>query len=77
MQHLIKLGEEISGKTYDADDYSGASRSLRIIADHSRAVDFMISDGILPGNEGREYVLRRLLRRAVFHGCLLGIEVPS
>lgn len=74
MQHLIKLGEEISGKTYDADDCSGASRSLRIIADHSRAVDFMISDGILPGNEGREYVLRRLLRRAVFHGRLLGIE---
>lgn len=74
MQHLIKLGEEISGKTYDADDYSGANRSLRIIADHSRAVDFMISDGILPGNEGREYVLRRLLRRAVFHGRLLGIE---
>lgn len=74
MQRLIKLGEEISGKTYDADDYSGASRSLRIIADHSRAVDFMISDGILPGNEGREYVLRRLLRRAVFHGRLLGIE---
>lgn len=74
MQHLIKLGEKISGKTYVADDYSGASRSLRIIADHSRAVDFMISDGILPGNEGREYVLRRLLRRAVFHGRLLGIE---
>ena len=74
MQHLIKLGEEISDKTYVADDYSGASRSLRIIADHSRAVDFMISDGILPGNEGREYVLRRLLRRAVFHGRLLGIE---
>ena len=74
MQHLIKLGEKISGKTYDADDYSGVSRSLRIIADHSRAVDFMISDGILPGNEGREYVLRRLLRRAVFHGRLLGIE---
>lgn len=74
MQHLIKLGEEISGKTYVTDDYSGASRSLRIIADHSRAVDFMISDGILPGNEGREYVLRRLLRRAVFHGRLLGIE---
>ena len=74
MQSLIALGEEISGKTYVADDYSGASRSLRIIADHARAVDFMISDGILPGNEGREYVLRRLLRRAVFHGRLLGIE---
>ena len=74
MQSLIKLGEEISGKTYVDTDYEGASRSLRIIADHARAVDFMISDGILPGNEGREYVLRRLLRRAVFHGRLLGIE---
>ena len=74
MQSLIALGEQISGKTYDPADYSGASRSLRIIADHARAVDFMISDGILPGNEGREYVLRRLLRRAVFHGRLLGIE---
>ena len=74
MQGLIKLGEQISGKTYDPESYTGASRSLRIIADHARAVDFMISDGILPGNEGREYVLRRLLRRAVFHGRLLGIE---
>ena len=74
MQGLIKLGEQISGKNYDPEAYSGPSRSLRIIADHARAVDFMISDGILPGNEGREYVLRRLLRRAVFHGRLLGIE---
>ena len=74
MQGLIKLGEQISGKSYDPEAYSGPSRSLRIIADHARAVDFMISDGILPGNEGREYVLRRLLRRAVFHGRMLGIE---
>ena len=74
MQSLIKLGEEISGATYVDDDYSGASRSLRIIADHARSVNFLISDGVLPGNEGRGYVLRRLLRRAVFHGRLLGIE---
>ncbi|WP_239462996.1 alanine--tRNA ligase [Collinsella intestinalis] len=74
MQGLIKLGEDISGVTYVGDDYTGASRSLRIIADHARSVDFMISDGILPGNEGRGYVLRRLLRRAVFHGRLIGIE---
>lgn len=74
MQGLIKLGEDISGKTYVDNDYTGASRSLRIIADHARSVDFLISDGVLPGNEGRGYVLRRLLRRAVFHGRLLGIE---
>ena len=76
MQGLIALGEKISGKSYVPESYEGASRSLRIIADHARAVDFMISDGVLPGNEGREYVLRRLLRRAVFHGRLLGIEGP-
>lgn len=74
MQSLIKLGEDISGKSYVDNDYTGASRSLRIIADHARSVDFLISDGVLPGNEGRGYVLRRLLRRAVFHGRLLGIE---
>ena len=74
MQSLIKLGEDISGKTYVDNDYTGASRSLRIIADHARSVNFLISDGVLPGNEGRGYVLRRLLRRAVFHGRLLGIE---
>ena len=76
MQGLIALGEHISGASYDRASYEGASRSLRIIADHARAVDFLIADGVLPGNEGRGYVLRRLLRRAVFHGKLLGIEGP-
>ncbi|MBR3385807.1 MAG: alanine--tRNA ligase [Atopobiaceae bacterium] len=69
---LIGLGASLSGKTYGED--ARADRSMRIVADHSRSVTFMIGDGILPSNEGRGYVLRRLLRRAVYHGRLLGIQ---
>lgn len=72
MRTLISLGEKLSGKKYHSTDE--IDRSLRILADHSRAVTFMIGDGILPGNEGRSYILRRLLRRAVYHGRLLGIH---
>ena len=72
MRTLISLGEKLSGKKYRSTDE--IDRSLRILADHSRAVTFMIGDGILPGNEGRSYILRRLLRRAVYHGRLLGIQ---
>ena len=71
---LIEIGERLSGRTYgqnEADD-----QALRIMADHARSVTFMIADGILPGNEGRGYVLRRLLRRAVMKGHLLGIDGP-
>ncbi len=72
LQSLIGVGERLSGRSYGDD--AARDRSLRIVADHARAVTFMIGDGILPGNEGRGYVLRRLLRRAVYHGRLLGVE---
>ena len=74
MRDLISVGERLSGKAYKQD--AASDLSLRIIADHSRSVSFMIADGILPSNEGRGYVLRRLLRRAVLHGHKLGIEGP-
>lgn len=69
---LIEIGERLSGRTYGANEADDAA--LRVMADHARAVTFMLADGIVPGNEGREYVLRRLLRRAVMKGHLLGIE---
>ncbi|MEE0845708.1 MAG: alanine--tRNA ligase [Eggerthellaceae bacterium] len=74
LRSLIAVGERLSGKTYKED--AATDLSLRIVADHSRSVTFMIADGILPSNEGRGYVLRRLLRRAVMHGHKLGIEGP-
>ncbi len=74
LRDLIAVGERLSGKAYHDNDEDDLS--LRIVADHSRSVTFMIGDGILPSNEGRGYVLRRLLRRAVMRGHMLGIEGP-
>lgn len=63
---------KISGKTYNQDRSHDVS--IRVITDHVKAVTFLISDGVLPSNEGRGYVLRRILRRAARHGKLIGIE---
>ncbi|MDR0922029.1 MAG: alanine--tRNA ligase [Lactobacillales bacterium] len=70
---IIHEVEVISGQTYNPK-HSASNMSFKVIADHVRALSFAIGDGALPGNEGRGYVLRRLLRRAVMHGKKLGIE---
>jgi alanine--tRNA ligase len=68
---IIREIEKLSGKTYSPDS---ENMSFKVIADHIRSLSFAIGDGALPGNEGRGYVLRRLLRRAVMHGKKLGIQ---
>jgi alanyl-tRNA synthetase len=75
---LIARAEQLTGHKVQADhEVDDRSRaSLRIIADHARAATFLISDGVLPANEGRGYVLRKIMRRGIRHGRLLGQEKP-
>ena len=74
VQSVLHHVEHIANKTYGEDPKTDIS--IRVITDHIRSCTFMVSDGILPSNEGRGYVLRRLLRRAARHGRMLGITHP-
>ena len=74
MRALTATTEKLTGKKYGADPV--ADISFRVIDDHARAVSFLIADGVMPSNEGRGYVLRRLLRRAARHGRLIGLSNP-
>ncbi len=74
LRGIIAYIEELAGKKYGDDEEQDVS--MRVIADHSRATAFLIADGVLPSNEGRGYVLRRIMRRAARHAKMLGFEKP-
>jgi alanyl-tRNA synthetase len=69
---LIALGEELSGRRYGQE--FATDRALRVLADHTRGMSFLVADGVVPSNEDRGYVLRRVIRRAIQHGRGLGLE---
>lgn len=74
LKPILDKVSEMSGVPYKKSDKTDIS--LRIITDHARCVSFLISDGVIPGNEGRSYVLRMILRRALRHGKILGMDLP-
>src|SRR5215218_6008887 len=71
---LVRLGEELSGRRYGQD--FPTTRALRILADHGRAATFLLGDGVVPSNEDRGYILRRIMRRTMQQGHVLGVEEP-
>jgi alanyl-tRNA synthetase len=71
---LVELAEELSGRRYD--EGGAITRAMRIVADHSRGATFLIADGVVPSNEDRGYILRRIMRRAIQQGRALGLEAP-
>lgn len=74
LKPVLDKVSEMSGVPYKKSEKTDVS--LRIITDHARCVSFLISDGVIPGNEGRSYVLRMILRRALRHGKILGMDLP-
>ncbi len=72
---LLEAVADVVGRPYDAEGPEGLS--YRVLADHARAVAFLLADGVFPSNAGRGYVLRRILRRAVRHAWLLGRREPT
>jgi alanyl-tRNA synthetase len=71
---LVDLAEQLSGRSYA--DGGAVTRAMRIVADHSRGAAFLIADGVVPSNEDRGYILRRIMRRAIQQGRTLGLEAP-
>jgi alanyl-tRNA synthetase len=71
---LVELAEELSGRSYD--EGGAVTRAMRIVADHTRGAAFLIADGVVPSNEDRGYILRRIMRRAIQQGRTLGLEAP-
>src|SRR5207249_6885783 len=71
---LIALGEDLSARRYGTEFET--DRALRILADHGRAMTFLIADGVVPSNEDRGYVLRRIMRRAIQQGRTIDLESP-
>ena len=74
LRSMVEVGAEMSGRAYGADFET--TRALRILADHGRGMAFLLADGVVPSNEERGYVLRRIMRRAILQGRVLGIDEP-
>ena len=74
MRPLVDLAEEMSGRSYGDDE--ATTRAMRIVADHSRGMTFLLAEGVVPSNEDRGYILRRIMRRAIQQGRVLGLESP-
>lgn len=76
LRQIVAAAEDASGRRYEPDENPEVSFALRAMTEHSRALAFLVTDGVLPSNEGRGYVLRRLLRRAVYFAHKIGVREP-